>query len=148
MVSDTLLGALITGGITLFLAIGWRGFAKPTLDDVERNTNFREWFTGEAVEGGDGQLTRLDKEFEAVHRELADVNAEQARQREERAEEHEQVLGKVHAIQRSLGAIAQAINDAPAIETTVDLPQDNHHMVPDGSGRAGEHDRDDVDDAE
>ena len=121
MVSDTLMAAYVSGAVTIGLAVGWRGFLKPLIVQIRKNTNFREWFTGESVEGGDGELTRMDKEFKAFHSELADLTAEQARHREERIEEHENVLDHVHALHRTLSAIADAFNRSPAIEAEIPL---------------------------
>ena len=142
MVSDTLLAAYVTGGISIALDAGWRGFLKPLIDQIRKNTNFREWFTGESVEGGDGELSRMDKEFEAIHAELADVTAEQARQREERVEEHERVLNLVHGVHRTQRSIAEALNRSSGIDAEIAIHEpEGERMYPDGSDGALDRDR-------
>ena len=139
--SDTLLAAYVTGGISIALAVGWRGFLKPLLEKIEKNTSFRLFWTGGAVEGDEGELTRIEEEFRAFHTELSDVTAEQARQREERVEEHERVLNLVHGIHRTQRSIAEALNRASGIDAEIAIHEpESERIYPDGSNGAPDQD--------
>ena len=135
VVSDTVLAAYITVAGSLFVGVIYKEIHAMTTE-VERNSALRTYFTGEELPG-EGELTRIEEEFQAVHSEIETVTEEQARHREERVEEHERVLDLVHGIHQTQCAIAEALNDSDAVETPIKIHEiGSERLYPDGSDGA------------
>ena len=140
MVSDTVMAAYITVAGSIFVGVIYREI-RGVVVEVERNSALRTYFTGEELPG-EGELTRIEEEFRDTHDEIETVTEELARQREERVEEHERVLGLVQGILQTQRAIAEALNDSDAIETQIQIHEiGSERLYPDGSNGALEQDR-------